>query len=812
MTPFDEMQEEMRLHLEERAADLERRGLSAEEARRQARLEFGSVGRYLEEGREERGGAFWERWRLDFEMAGRSLRRQPALLAALVLQLALTVAVAAVAYPLLRDALARPIPVTDAERVFLVRTRVPQLEGLYPDWPVSVSHFRLWQRGCKGCEASGLVNSAELHWMDGKAGRRLEGLQVSAGFFDVLGLRMQLGRGIGEGEEASVVISDALWRTRFGGDESVLGEKLQVNGQTLRVVGVLPAGAFLPICQSMGRMLALPESVDALVAIPADAGKGQGMMGYFDWGLLVKTRAAASEVEKEFEGALVQAGLTEGDVRVSLRNWDEELTSAARGKLEVFGWAVGAWLALSLFCWRGLARARRWACGKEEEVQMQMGAGPGDQWRRRAAEALWLLGPAAVLGLAMGALALRYVPKLYVKWHSLGVGWEAAIVVLATAGIGYGFARRGSDPKWECAAQAGIATVLAALSLSMGWSYWRVLQQEQGFAGKGAIAFDVSGPRVESDTAEWWKLEKAVLRELRKEPSVLAAATTSRLPLEGEAALFTLRAEGVTAGPQNFRVASEGYFEAMGIAVLRGRSFVAGDEGKRVVVLSASAAREAFGSVEALGRRIHYTWDGARVLMEVVGVVEDVRAERVDGALTPMAYVMPRPEMEVAKVFVVRARDEASDLVQVARAAVRQVNDGARVQNVRGLEDLVGRNTVEIRWQSYGVALLGVTGLVVASFGMAALVYFDTRARRAELGLRRALGATKRELAWGVSWQAIVPVVWGVGLGAAVAVAWAEWLVVPVVVLAILGASWAASYWPARSGVEVELREAIRRE
>jgi ABC-type antimicrobial peptide transport system permease subunit len=291
--------------------------------------------------------------------------------------------------------------------------------------------------------------------------------------------------------------------------------------------------------------------------------------------------------------------------------------------------------------------------------------------------------------------------------------------------------------------------------------------------------------------------------------------------LEGEAALFTLRAEGVTSGPQNFRVAnfrvaSEGYFEAMGIAVLRGRSFVAGDEGKRVVVLSASAARAAFGSVEALGRRIHYTWDGARVLMEVVGVVEDVRAERVNGALTPMAYVMPRPEMEVAKVFVVRARDKASDLVEVARAVVRLVNDGARVQNVRGLEDLVGRSTVEIRWQSYGVAVLGLTGLLVASFGMAALVYFDTRARRSELGLRRALGATKRELAWGVSWQAIVPVLWGVGLGAVVAVAWAvawaEWLVVPVVVLAILGASWAAAYWPARNGVEVELREALRRE
>lgn len=812
MTPYEEMQEEMRGHLEARAADLESRGMSAEAARRQARLEFGSVGRYLEEGREERAGAIWERWRLDFAMAWRSLRRQPVLLGALVLQLTLTTMVAAVAYPLVRDALWRPIPVSDVERIFHVRTRVPQLRGLYADWPVNIAHFRLWQKGCKSCEALGLVNSVALHWMDGKVARKLDALQVSAGTFSVLGLRMQLGRALREGEADAVVISEELWHTRLGGDRAVLGTQMLLNRKMMRVVGVLSSDAFLPVSESMGSMLSLPERVEALVAVPAEAGKGQGMMGYFDWGLLVKARNGVKNLAAEMDAVLVQGGMDAGDVLVELRNWDEALTSGAQGRLAAFGWAVGGWLVLSLLCCFGIARARRGAYAREEELQTQLGAALGDRWRRRCAEALCTALPAGVLGIALGAVVLQFVPRLFPKWGALRVGWEAGCATVLFAGLVYCLAWRPKGRHWEGVLQSALATMLAALSLTLAWNYVRTLEYGQGFESAGAITFELAAPRQEGDATARWNLEKAVLRELRNDPSVSAAATANRLPLEGEAALFQLRPEGVVSPPgtiriANFRIASDGYFAAMGMKVLQGRGFVASDEGQRVVVLSASAAISAYGRKDVVGRRIQYTWNGERVWMEIVGVVDDVRAESVEGAPTSMVYVMPRPEMPMERLFVVRGQ---GDVGAVSIAAVGRASNEARVERARGLEELVGRRTQRIRWRSYGVGLLGLSGLVVACLGMAALVYFDVRVRRAEIGLRRALGATKRRLAWGVSAEALAPVAWGVGLGALVALGWAEWIVVLVVVCGILGSTLLTAYLPARNGVEVELREALR--
>lgn len=827
MTPFDEMEEEMRWHLEARAADLEQKGLSADEARRRAQLEFGSISRYLEEGRAEQRGSLRERWSLDLSLAWRSWRRQPTWWAAMSLQLAFSVVVLCVAWALLRQGWWETIPVPDAERVMLVRSLAPGLVERDMDWPVNLRHFRAWEQNCRTCEAVGLVGPVVMHWREGKVARRLDGLQVSSGLFAVLGLRLQLGRALQSGEEGSVVISDAFWREHFGADPEILGEPIWFQGSKKIVVGVLSPDAFLPRRESLGLLVALPSRVDVLVAVPERLFPAVGWVGNFDWGMLLKARADLPAVSRELNQILVQQGLAEGQVQTRLRPWHETLAEASAASSAAVAWGAGAWLLLSLLCWRGFAQARRYSSLREEELRTQLGAGPGEERRRRLAEALCLVGPACVAGLLCALLllgnqgALVSCSALFPKGQSIAWGPQELLAGLLLGALGvllYCTAKPVGTQRWNLVAQSGIASLLAMASLWGAGVYAETLDRSPGFQREGAIAFQVTTPIGATHTSAQWELENALLRELRRNASISAAATTSRLPLEGEASLFQVRVEGEAPTDKSLRVAnwrmvSEDYFTAMGIALREGRAFRRSDEGQPVALLSAAAARAAFGTQSALGRRIHYNWNGQPVLLEILGVVGDVRAERAAAEWTPMVYLLRRPEAGMARDFVVRGAGAERSLVDAAREAVRRVHPEARVHGARTLASLVEESHAEVRWLVGIGALLGLAAVAATCLGMVAMVSHGVRARRAEIGLRRALGATRLHLARRLCLEFLAPVSLGLLLAALAGVALlpgATWLAIPGATCGILFSSALAAYLPAREGVAMELREALR--
>jgi putative ABC transport system permease protein len=798
MTPYDEIEEEMQWHLEARAADLEKRGLSAAEAKRRARLEFGSVGRFREEGREARRGAWIGKWRSDFEIARRTLRRQPLPALGLALQLALSVAVASAGYAMWREAFGAPLQTAGGERILNVRTVTRGLiagdTAERTDWPVNLGQFQVWGAECRSCEALGLVGMAELHWLDNRVARRLEGLQVSPGFFEVLGLPMRLGRPLRVGEDDSVVISAKLWRERFASDDGAVGAHLFINGRTMRLVGVLREDAFLPVRDSMGRLLALPERVDALTPFtPAAAeSKRENLVGQFNWGLLVKARPGAGDVEQELTRIVVRHGVLAEQMSIRARSWNEELREAAQGRWMALLGGAGAWLLLSFVCCLGFAQARRGAREAEEELQEQLGAGSMDQWRRRCAEAIWIVLPACAVMVGITA------------WL---IGWAAAPIALLLGALGLAVLTmapaRGSQ-RWAIVLQSSLATVLAGASLLWGTGYLKAIERSEGFAREGAISFQIAAPAIDAGGAKLWELEKSLLRHLRKDPRVLAAATASRLPLQGAGGVFQVRAEGEAASRRNVRVAnwrmvSEDYFAAMGIPLLRGRELEESDAGRRVVVLSAMAAREAFGSVDVLGRRIHYVWDGEPAMLEIVGVAGDVRAEAA-GAPEAMVYMLARPKFANASVFVARGLNGVASVADAAREAVGVVSGEARIHEARELEDLVARGMAVMRMQAVGLGLLALSGLGLACLALGVMVHCAARGRAEEMALRRAFGATRGDLAMMLSREALLPVVAGiaVGLGLVGAVVWCvdcwSWLVLPAVAVGILGASGVAVY------------------
>ncbi len=811
MTPYDEIEEEMQWHLEARAADLEKRGLSAAEAKRRARLEFGSIGRFAEEGREARRGAWVGRWASEFEIAWRGLRRQPLHAMGLALQLVLSVVVASAGYAMWREAFGSPLPVAGAERVLNVRTITRGLiAGDTPhgsEWPVNFGQFQVWSAECRSCEALGLVGGAELHWLDQKVARRLDGLQVSPGIFAVLALPMRLGRPLRGGEEDAVVISSALWRERFGGDEGAVGARMRINGKELRLVGVLGDNAFLPSRDSLGRLLPLPERVDALVALPARASMGEnkreGLIGQFNWGLLVKAKPGDADVAQELTQIVVRHGVLAEQISIRAHSWSEELREAAQGRWSALLAAASAWLLLSFVCCWGFAQARRAAREPEEELQAQLGAGVMDQWRRRCAEALLVALPACALGSAVPVALWR-------------VGWEGVAIAALLGALGVlaltGARPRGSQ-RWAMALQSGLATLLAGASMLWASGYIKATGRGEGFARQGAISFQLAAPEMDADGGKLWDLENAVLRDLRRDPRVVAAATASRLPLQGAGGVFQVRVEGEGGGRHNVRVAnwrmvSEDYFAAIGIPLLRGRGLESGDAGRRVVVLSAAAARDAFGSLDVLGRRIHYVWDGEPVLLEVVGVAGDVRAE-ADAEPEAMVYMLARHKFASAQVFVVRGRGSEESLVNAAREAVRLASPEARVHEARPVEDLVARGMAPMRRQAAGLGLLGLSGMGLACAAMGVMVHCAVRGRNSEIALRRALGATKGDLAWMLSREALWPAALGIASGIALLAAavfsvdcW-PWAVVPAVGLGMLGATGVAAYGAARRGVSV---------
>ena len=791
--PRDERaDDEFRFHLEMLIARNERSGMSKEEARRAAHVQFGGVDRFMEHARDEHRSRPLEDLARDTRRAARNLVRMPAFTTAAILTLGLGIGATTVMYSIVDHVVLRPLPYPDADRLALVRVTADELQDQVPSLAPNSVRFLEWRERCALCEDVGAVRGTALTWTGAADPVRLDGLRVSSNLLPLLGARAQQGRLFREEEEAAgangvVVLSDAFWQRELGGDRSAIGRTIVLNDVPRVIIGVLPPGFRLPKRDELGAGTQLPDDPQVYVPLTFAQWELQGQGG-FDYSIIARLGPGVTteEVQAHLDDlepvltARYGAGLT---IRTLVTPLHDQVVGGSRRGLVLLLGAVAAVLLLVCVNLASLLLARNAGRAREAAVRVALGAGRGRLIRESLTESIVLALAAGALGLVLAQVGLTALlqlapadlPRLQEVRFDARIA-AAGITLSLLTGLLFGLlpALRtgGADPGGALkaggrtqsqsrattrarmsliGAQVALTAILlvtAGLFLS---SFARVLGVDRGFRTERALALDVVVPgSAFADAAGLERVYIDLLERLERIPGVTAAAAASRLPLDGLLWADAMSAENDTRPSDerplgNFHFVTPDYFSALDIPV-RGTTFTQQDHGRSVVVLSAHAATRLFPAGEdPIGRNVQL---GGRVLARVIGVAADVAATGLGTEHDPIVYLPPWTVLGFpsAASVVLRTQVDPQTLTATARAAVREAGAGIAIARIRTLEQMVGEATAARRFQLSLLMLFALTALVTACVGIYGVVAHSLASRRSEIGVRMALGALRSDI------------------------------------------------------------------
>jgi predicted permease len=775
----------------------------------------------------------------DAGFAIRHLRRRPLRTVTLVGTLAFALGSATAIASVTHAILIRTLPYEEPERVFSVdppparfTTSGPSLRSDFTESP-EVERAALYVEDGAGA----------LGTDDGSPARRIRVAQVSEDFFATLGVTLIMGGGLGPADDEvdRIVLSHELWRSAFGGDPGIVGRPVRLNERPLTVVGVTPPE------------VGFPGGTDAWLPHGAfyelyGAAFGSSVIAR------LRPNASAEALRLRLQQAEAAQWDNESDVRrVTLRPLRDELTRGLRTPLVLLAAASGMVLALACLNLAGIEFAGVAARLRELGVRAALGASRGRIARQLLTESLVLAAAGGTLGLTLAVGGVRVLQSL-LPGETPGLAAAGldlpALVTAAVLTMGSGLligvlpALRAGGPTGPGAggpattgsregrrmqagmvvAQVSLAVILAGGAGLLGGSLSRLHDQPVGYSTSGVLTFEVRFPDARADD------RAAYLRAVRERvlalPGVLAVGASDRLPLaDGMGVGGRARPAGMedAAVPLTFIAATDGWLEAMGVARLAGSDLPPAFGAERGVVLSRSAADSLFGAESALGRMVEYGFGSFSEPAPIVGVVDDLRLGGGDSRqhailFTPYTY-------HNSFGFAVRTADDPEGLVPAVRAILDDVDARLPGYAFRTTGSALASHLAARTAVARLASLFGAVALLLASLGLYGLVARGILARRRELGVRLALGASPRRLLGRTVAGGLMLGGVGIALGLAVFLPLASRMEAllfqvdardprilgPIVALVLL-VTIVATWIPARATTRIEPRDALSAE
>jgi putative ABC transport system permease protein len=797
--------------------------------------------------------------------AVRSLSKDRGFAAMVALSLAVGIGANTAIFSLVNGVLLRPLDYREPERLVAISQASPQFLKLYPALPINIATWLEWRRQSSPFESVGAYRNTALSLTGSGQPELIEGAAVSANFFHVLGVAPRLGREFLDSEDRSgqdqvVIIADSLWRRRFRADPGIVGRKIMLDAKPFLVIAVLPPDFQFPKQEddigthSNGRM----EIYRTLGYEPDDTVLHGGDLNYWPVARLRPgisiTRASA---ELNSEEAAIDAK-TDADFRATIVPLQDKLTGNIRQSLIVLMGAVGAVLLVLCVNLANLSLARAAGRARDSAIRTALGASRGQLLRQSLMESGVLSAIGGAGGILLAYWGVRWLlaaapidlPRradvhldsrvlLFALAISLATGLIFGILpALRSAASRNPFEtlKAGSRTSTEGRGGINVRNILvglevglsAALLVTAGLliaSFVRLTTIDKGFDVERVLAVDVRLPAAKYPNPEQRaEFFQRVLDQARALPGVESASLSSYLPLQGESWIDVVKTEN-DARPEaqlpttNIRFVSPGFFKTLHIALRAGRDFEPGDRSRMVAVISAALAQKLWPGLDPVGRKLN---DNGRV-HEVVGVAADVRSTSLDQDPVNMLYIPYWQRTRFSSSILVRTGMDPAGIASALRAAIWSVDAEAPVPEERTLDQVMSESVARRRFQMLLVLLFAAAALALAAFGTYGVVSYAVTRRRAELGIRMALGAQRGDVLRMVLRQGMTPVFAGLCAGAVAALGIGQYVasllfqVSPrdpaafgIAAATLLAVSAAACLIPARRATRVNPVDALR--